>query len=162
MTAELDAEIARTSEIVEQRREAAEAALQVFFDQAAVTVASWMRERVKAHVTSAHETTTKLGPEKIAALKADLAKSSDEAPQLVRRWLEGKNMWAHRADYRRSKDASMQPSYRAYVTDTAMPSFLREPLGEVARKFMVDFMHRHGFKLHTVGTGAYYLSLIHI
>jgi hypothetical protein len=144
MTAEMEARITQCKATLETRREQAEAAVQAFLDVVATRLTAWIPEGVKGIVTREHETTAKLGPEKVAALKADLAKLTPEVPALVRTWFGGKDLWAHRVDYDPGRDTNTR-CYNAHQDSNSGPMHMHAPLERSMRDHMGKFMARHGF-----------------
>ncbi|AGP35547.1 hypothetical protein SCE1572_14015 [Sorangium cellulosum So0157-2] len=148
MTAELDAKITQCREALEQQRGRAEAALERFFDALTVLLRAWIPEQVRLVVKRNHETTTKLGSERITILKTELEKLVTDIPKLVRSsWLGGKGLWAHRVDFAPTHTNTIH--YRIYSSPPPSgPYQLQEPLKKI-REHMGAFMAKHGYSQRT-------------
>jgi hypothetical protein len=152
MTAELEARITQCRDTLEVHRGRAEAALEGFFEALAVLLRAWIPEQVRQVVKRNHETTTKLGPEKISILKAELEKLVADVPNLIRsKWLAGKGLWAHRIDFKPTDTNTIH--YKIYSPPgRSGPYHLEKALGTI-REYMGQFMAKHGYSGRGYGGG---------
>jgi hypothetical protein len=151
-TEAFDTKIGEIEQRITREREAAETAMVAFLTATAAEVKALADSHVKTFVQNEHETTKKLGNEKLSALKSALAKLQDKIPSLVEKALALDDVWPHRVGHDPKKLFESERDFTVWRDDKDLkpdngPAPLQSRIENLLQKELCGLVEAHGYTI---------------